>query len=129
MEEGGKTMTNKVILHFAEENKIILEKTGVFSHKKRTEINYVCDIYGEYGYARQENRNIQELLKDLAWRIMDNNAQTYEIVIVRTPKMDKLFHEVVQLFISYGIKYKVIEEREIKNVMPVLRGPKKRNKE
>ena len=129
MEKGGKTLTNKVILHFTEENKIILEKTGVFSHKKRTEINYVCNIYGEYGYAKQENRNIQELLKDLAWRIMDNDTQAYEIVIVQSPKMDRLFHEVIHSFISYGIKYRVVQERETKNIMPVLRGPKKRNKE
>ena len=129
MEKGGKTLTNKVILHFTEENKIILEKTGVFSHKKRTEINYVCNIYGEYGYAKQENRNIQELLKDLAWRIMDNDTQAYEIVIVQSPKMNRLFHEVIHSFISYGIKYRVVQERETKNIMPVLRGPKKRNKE
>lgn len=114
----------KIILHFKENKKTTLEKTGVFSHKERTETTYICDIYGEYGYVRQENKDFSELLKDLAWRIMDNDTQVYEVVIVRTPKMYELFHEVIQSFISYGIKYRVIEERETKNVMPMLRGPK-----
>lgn len=114
----------RIILHFKEENKTVLEKTSVFSHKERTETTYICDIYGEYGYARQENENLKELLKDLAWRIMDDNIQAYEVVIVRTPKMDELFHEVIQSLISYGIKYRVIEEKETKSVMPMLRGPK-----
>lgn len=122
-------MTNKVILNFTEEKRTRLEKINFFKYKEKIEITYICDIYGEYGYARQENRKIQELLKDLAWRIMDNDAQVYEVVIVQTPKMDKLFHEVIQSFISWGIKYRIIEEREPKNVMPVLSGPKKRNKE
>ena len=126
MEKGGKTMNNKVILHFKEEKKTTLEKTGIFSNREKTETNYICDIYREYGYARQENESLKELLKDLIWRIMDNNAQAYEIVIVRTPKMDELFHEIIQSFISYGIKYRVIEEREPKNVMPVLRDEKKK---
>lgn len=129
MEKGEKTMTNKVILHFTEENKIILEKTGVFSHKKRTEINYVCDIYGEFGYARQENENLDALLKDLIWRILDNDKQAYEIAIVRTPKMDELFQEVIHFFSSYGTKYRVIEERETKNVMPIRRCPRNLEKE
>lgn len=115
----------RIILHFKEEPKTALEKTGIFSHKERAKINYICDIYGEYGYARQENDSLKELLKDIAWRIIDNDTQAYEIVIVRTPKMDELFHEIIQSFISYGIKYRVIEERETKNVMPMLRITKK----
>ena len=115
----------RIILHFKEEIKTTLEKTGIFSHKERTKTNYICDIYGEYGYARQENRDLSELLKDLAWRIMDNDTQTYDVVIVRTPKMDELFHEIIQSFISYGIKYRVVEERETKNIIPMLRGLKK----
>ena len=43
----------RVILHFKEETKTTLEKTGIFSHKERTEMNYICDIYGEYSCARQ----------------------------------------------------------------------------
>lgn len=115
----------RVILHFKEETKTTLEKTGIFSHKERTEINYICDIYGEYSCARQENDSLKELLKDLAWRIIDNDTQAYEVAIVRGPKMDELFHEIIQSFISYGIKYRVIEERETKNVMPMLRVIKK----
>ena len=115
----------RIILHLKEETKTALEKTGMFSHKERTEPVYICDIYGEYGYARQENENLKELLKDFAWRIMDNDAQAYEIVIVRTPKMDELFHEIIQSLISYGIKYRVVEERETRNVIPIKRGPKK----
>lgn len=114
-----------VILHFKEETNTTLEKTGIFSHKERTEINYICDIYGEYSCARQENDSLKELLKDLAWRIIDNDTQAYEVAIVRGPKMDELFHEIIQSFISYGIKYRVIEERETKNVMPMLRVIKK----
>lgn len=114
----------KVILHFKEKNKTILEKTGIFGHKEKTETTYICDIYREYGYARQENEDLEELLKDLAWRIMDNATQAYEVVIVRTPNMDKLLNEIIQSFISYGIKYRVIEERETKNVMPMLRVTK-----
>lgn len=93
-------------------------------HKEKTETTYICDIYREYGYARQENEDLEELLKDLAWRIMDNATQAYEVVIVRTPNMDKLLNEIIQSFISYGIKYRVIEERETKNVMPMLRVTK-----
>lgn len=115
----------RVILHFKEETKTTLEKTGIFSHKERTEINYICDIYGEYSCARQENDSLKELLKDLAWRIIDNDTQAYEVAIVRGPKMDELFHEIIQSFISYGIKYRVVEERETKNVMPMLRVTKK----
>lgn len=111
----------RIILHFKEETKTTLEKTGIFSHKERTETSYICDIYGEFGYARQENKNLKELLKDLAWRIVDNDIQAYEVVIVRGPKMDGLLNEIIQSFISYGIKYRVIEERETKNVMPMLR--------
>ena len=114
----------RIILHFQEESKTTLEKAGIFSHKERTEINYICDIYGEYSYARQESESLEELLKDLAWRIIDNDTQAYEVVIVRGPKMEELFHEIVQSLISYGIKYRVVEERETKNVIPVLRGPK-----
>lgn len=115
----------RVILHFKEETKTTLEKAGIFSHKERTETNYICDIYGEYSCARQENDSLKELLKDLAWRIIDNDTQAYEVAIVRGPKMDELFHETVQSFISYGIKYRVVEERETKNVMPMLRVTKK----
>lgn len=115
----------RVILHFKEETKTTLEKTGIFSHKERTEMNYICDIYGEYSCARQENDSLKELLKDLAWRIIDNDTQAYEVAIVRGPKMDELFHEIIQSFISYGIKYRVVEERETKNVMPMLRVTKK----
>lgn len=115
----------RVILHFKEETKTTLEKAGIFSHKERTEINYICDIYGEYSCARQENDSLKELLKDLAWRIIDNDTQAYEVAIVRGPKMDELFHEIIQSFISYGIKYRVVEERETKNVMPMLRVTKK----
>lgn len=115
----------RVILHFKEETKTTLEKAGIFSHKERTETNYICDIYGEYSCARQENDSLKELLKDLAWRIIDNDTQAYEVAIVRGPKMDELFHEIVQSFISYGIKYRVVEERETKNVMPMLRVTKK----
>lgn len=115
----------RVILHFKEETKTTLEKAGIFSHKERTETNYICDIYGEYSCARQENDSLKELLKDLAWRIIDNDTQAYEVAIVRGPKMDELFHEIVQSFISYGIKYRVVEERETKNVMPMPRVTKK----
>lgn len=115
----------RVILHFKEETKTTLEKAGIFSHKERTETNYICDIYGEYSYARQENGSLKELLKDLAWRIIDNDTQAYEVAIVRGPKMDELLNEIIQSFISYGIKYRVIEERETKNVMPMLRVTKK----
>lgn len=114
----------RVILHFKEKNKTILEKTGIFGHKEKTETTYICDIYREYGYARQENEDLKELLKDLAWRIIDNDTQAYEVVIVRGPKMDELFHEIIQSLISYGIKYRVVEERETKNVMPMLRVTK-----
>ena len=68
---------------------------------------------------------MKELLKDLAWRIIDNDTQAYEVAIVRGPKMDELLNEIIQSFISYGIKYRVIEERETKNVMPMLRVTKK----
>lgn len=115
----------RVILHFKEETKTTLEKAGIFSHKERTETNYICDIYGEYSCARQENDSLKELLKDLAWRIIDNDTQAYEVAIVRGPKMDELLNEIIQSFISYGIKYRVIEERETKNVMPMLRVTKK----
>lgn len=121
----------KVILHFKEENKIILENANrfkLFKQKEKIETTYVCDIYVEYGYTRQENRDLSKLLKDLAWRIIDNDTQAYDVVIVRTPKMDELFHEIIQTFISYGIKYRVIEERETKNVMSIKRGPKNQNK-
>lgn len=115
----------RVILHFKEETKRTLEKAGIFGHKERTETNYICDIYGEYSCARQENGSLKELLKDLAWRIIDNDTQAYEVAIVRGPKMDELLNEIIQSFISYGIKYRVIEERETKNVMPMLRVTKK----
>lgn len=115
----------RVILHFKEETKTTLEKAGIFSHKERTETNYICDIYGEYSCARQENDSLKELLKDLAWRIIDNDTQAYEVAIVRGPKMDELLNEIIQSFISYGIKYRVIEERETKTVMPMLRVTKK----
>lgn len=116
-------MTNKVILHFTEEKKITLEKIK-FNHKEKTKVNYICDIYGEFGYARQENEKLDALLKDLVWRILDNDKQAYEIVIVRTPKIDEMFQEIIHCFVSYDIKYRVIEERETKNVMPMRRGPR-----
>lgn len=115
----------RVILNFKEETKTTLEKAGIFSHKERTETNYICDIYGEYSCARQENDSLKELLKDRAWRIIDNDTQAYEVAIVRGRKMDELLNEIIQSFISYGIKYRVIEERETKNVMPMLRVTKK----
>ena len=95
MEKGDKTMTNKVIFHFTEEKNTILEKINFFKYKEKIETNYVCDIYGEFSYA---------------------------ITIVRTPKMDELFQKVIHSFSLRGIKYRVIEERETKNVMPMRRG-------
>lgn len=124
MEKGEKTMTNKVIFHFTEEKNAILEKINFFKYKEKIETNYVCDIYGEFGYARQKNKNLDELLKELIWRIFDNDKQAYEITIVRTPKMDELFQKVIHSFSLCGVKYRVIEEREIKNVMPMRRGKK-----
>lgn len=117
-------MTNKVIFHFTEEKNAILEKINFFKYKEKIETNYVCDIYGEFGYARQKNKNLDELLKELIWRIFDNDKQAYEITIVRTPKMDELFQKVIHSFSLCGVKYRVIEEREIKNVMPMRRGKK-----
>lgn len=117
-------MTNKVIFHFTEEKNAILEKINFFKYKEKIETNYVCDIYGEFGYARQKNKSLDELLKELIWRIFDNDKQAYEITIVRTPKMDELFQKVIHSFSLCGIKYRVIEEREIKNVMPMRRGKK-----
>lgn len=117
-------MTNKVIFHFTEEKNAILEKINFFKYKEKIETNYVCDIYGEFGYARQENEKLDALLKDIIWRILDNDKQAYEITIVRTPKMDELFQKVIHSFSLCGIKYRVIEEREIKNVMPMRRGLK-----
>lgn len=117
-------MTNKVIFHFTEEKNAILEKINFFKYKEKIETNYVCDIYGEFGYARQKNKNLDELLKELIWRIFDNDKQAYEITIVKTPKMDELFQKVIHSFSLCGIKYRVIEEREIKNVMPMRRGKK-----
>ncbi len=105
--------------------KTTLEKAGIFSHKERTETNYICDIYGEYSCARQENDSLKELLKDLAWRIIDNDTQAYEVAIVRGPKMDELFHEIVQSFISYGIKYRVVEERETEECYAYAKSNKK----
>lgn len=107
-------MTNKVIFHFTEEKNAILEKINFFKYKEKIETNYVCDIYGEFGYARQKNKNLDELLKELIWRIFDNDKQAYEITIVRTPKMDELFQKVIHSFSLCGVKYRVIEEREIK---------------
>ena len=124
MGKGEKTMTNKVIFHFTEEKNAILEKINFFKYKEKIETNYVCDIYGEFGYARQKNKNLDELLKELIWRIFDNDKQAYEITIVKTPKMDELFQKVIHSFSLCGIKYRVIEEREIKNVMPMRRGKK-----
>lgn len=124
MGKGEKTMTNKVIFHFTEEKNAILEKINFFKYKEKIETNYVCDIYGEFGYARQKNKNLDELLKELIWRIFDNDKQAYEITIVRTPKMDELFQKVIHSFSLCGVKYRVIEEREIKNVMPMRRGKK-----
>ena len=124
MGKGEKTMTNKVIFHFTEEKNAILEKINFFKYKEKIETNYVCDIYGKFGYARQKNKNLDELLKELIWRIFDNDKQAYEITIVRTPKMDELFQKVIHSFSLCGIKYRVIEEREIKNVMPMRRGKK-----
>ncbi|RHP68416.1 hypothetical protein DXA62_14075 [Coprobacillus sp. OF03-2AA] len=122
MEKGDKTKTNKVIFHFTEEKNTILEKINFFKYKEKIETNYVCDIYGEFGYARQKNENLDALLKELIWRIFDNDKQAYEITIVRTPKMDELFQKVIHSFSLRGIKYRVIEERETKNVMPMRRG-------
>lgn len=122
MEKGDKTMTNKVIFHFTEEKNTILEKINFFKYKEKIETNYVCDIYGEFGYARQKSENLDALLKELIWRIFDNDKQAYEITIVRTPKMDKLFQKVIHSFSLRDIKYRVIEERETKNVMPMRRG-------
>lgn len=121
-------MTNKVIFHFTEEKNAILEKINFFKYKEKIETNYVCDIYGEFGYARQKNKSLDELLKELIWRIFDNDKQAYEITIVRTPKMDELFQKVIHSFSLCGIKYRVIEEREIKNVMPMRRGKKFRKR-
>lgn len=115
-------MTNKVIFHFTEEKNTILEKINFFKYKEKIETNYVCDIYREFGYARQKNENLDALLKELIWRIFDNDKQAYEITIVRTPKMDELFQKVIHSFSLRGIKYRVIEERETKNVMPMRRG-------
>ena len=118
---------NRVILHFKEEKKITLEKIKFFKHKEKQEINYICDIYGKFGYAKQENKSLDVLLKDLVWRILDDDRQAYEIVIVRTPKIDEMFQEIIHCFVSYGIKYRVIEERKTKNVIPILSGPKVKN--
>lgn len=96
-------MTNKVIFHFTEEKNAILEKINFFKYKEKIETNYVCDIYGEFGYARQKNKNLDELLKELIWRIFDNDKQAYEITIVKPQKWTNYSRKLFTLFLYVAL--------------------------